>query len=745
MTTGRRGTGLAGPVLAQSEVRPAPVTDPGLREIIPSVSMTAAAVVAAFLGAVLAWRPPPAPSDKTTINGAYNVVPEHDVQIYLGVVAAFVVVMVVIAAIGRGTRRQQGPRAHVARRRAGLALAGSAGATLIGIACFTRAARRLPAGPRIRPWELAVFAVVVAGCLLGAWALSPRRPAGPRPAPAVHEAPARLRLHVADLLVPVVIVAFLYLPGWRRLAGNAFVGEQFLHIDYFAMAGAKAFKAGVALGTGMHVYYGVGWSLALAKMPVIGTLSYGHFIRLEVVYGCIYFMAVYALLRVLLGNWRWAATGVSLAILAQLFGSWDTSLILWRYPSATVLRWAFDVWFFLACLQYLRTRRPVWLVLGGVLVGLALLCVTDSGSYLALSAVFFWTCLWRLDPRPPALVRAGIQAGVAGLGVLLLGLQIASRWTAFSPAFREGWLENLRFTKAGATLQPLTGVVDRRLLLWFALMLSTYLVVVGYTAVRFLHGRLSDRVVLLGTVAFYGLFTILYFVGRSNVLNLFRPAVPFVIVAVGGAATLHDRLRGRTAAMAHGDRRGFAAVGRAPQVALVAALIAVALHPGVRAYPGLAKVAVSGEKNEGICLFHDPDDVCGIPGFGSDAVDELHAVADHLRALGSPTRSVAILDSIGPLLYGMADTRPWGRYVPTFPGLHFRTQVQTVVADLNDYPPELIVMRSPELRQSFYEDLWQAVRPSVERGFTLESRFRTFEIWQRRPIPPVGGKAGRNP
>lgn len=708
-----------------SEERPASETQPGAREIIPSVALAAAGSITAFLGAVLLWRPPPPPRDELTINGNTYVVPEHDVQLYLVICLAFLVFVFLVGHKGR-------PKAAPALP-AAVALAGAAGALLVAITCFTTAARRLPAGPRIRAWELAVFVAVTAVCGVGAWAMRPRRAEPEAPSGLADRAHAPLRWHLADVLVPVAVLAVLYVPGWRRLAGNAFAGEEFLHIDYFAMASARAFDAGVALGTTMHVYYGVGWALILSKLPLVGTLSYGEFVRLEVVYGCVYFVAVYALLRILVGNWRWAATGTALAVLVQLFAGYTTELVLWRFPSATVLRWAFDVWFFLACLQYLRTRRPAWLVAGGVLVGLALLCVTDSGSYLALSAVFFWACLWRLSPRPPALLRLGVQAGAAGLAVLFLGLQVASRWTAFSGAFWEGWLENLRMTGAGATLQPMTAMVDRRPLLWFALMVSTYLVVVGYTVTRFVGGRLSERTVLLGTVAVYGLFTMLYFVGRSNELNLFRPAVPFVIVAVGGAATL---LAGR---------RARPALTRLPAVALAFALIAVVLHPGVRVYPGLVHTAVAGAETDGICVFNDPDDICGVPVLATDYVIALHAVADRLRDLGSPSRSVAILDATGPLLYGMADTRPWGRYVPTFPGLHFWSQVETVVADLNDYPPELIVMRSPELRQSFHEDIWQAVRPSVERAFTLESRFGAFEIWQRTPIPPLGGKAGTNP
>ena len=720
----RRATGLTDPVVLPSEETLASETPTRAREIIPSVALAAAASITAFLGAVLVWRPPPPPRDQLTINGNTYVVPEHDVQLYLGICLAFAIVVFVIA-------RKGGAKAAPAA--GAVALAGAAGALLVAMACFTHAARRLPAGPRIRPWELAVLAAVTAACVVGAWATRPRRTAQEAPYGPVDGPALPLRWRLADLLVPVTIVAVLYVPGWRRLAGNAFAGEEFLHIDYFAMASARAFDAGVALGTTMHVYYGVGWALILSKLPLVGTLSYGEFIRLEVVYGCLYFVAVYALLRIFVGDWRWAAAGTALAVLAQLFAGYTTALVLWRFPSATVLRWAFDVGFFLAGLQYLRTRRPVWLVAGGVLVGLALLCVTDSGSYLALSAVFFWACLWRLSPRPPALLRVGVQAGVAGLAVLFLGLQVASRWTAFSGAFREGWLENLRLTGAGATLQPMTAIVDRTPLAWFTLMVATYLVVAGYTVVRLVHGHLNERTVLLGTVAVYGLFTMLYFVGRSNELNLFRPAVPFVIVVVGYAATVHA------------GRRAKPALARLPHVALAVALTAVVIHPGVRVYPGLVRTAVAGGETDGICVFNDPDDICGVPVLATDYVIALHAVADRLRALGSPSRSVAILDATGPLLYGMADTRPWGRYVPTFPGLHFWSQVETVVADLNDYPPELIVMRSPELRQSFHEDIWQAVRPSVERAFTLESRFGAFEIWQRTPIPPLGGKAGTNP
>jgi phytoene/squalene synthetase len=51
-------------------------------------------------------------------------------------------------------------------------------------------------------------------------------------------------------------------------------------------------------------------------------------------------------------------------------------------------------------------------------------------------------------------------------------------------------------------------------------------------------------------------------------------------------------------------------------------------------------------------------------------------------------------------------------------------------------------MRSRELRQPFYDDMWQAMRPTVEQGYTLDSRFGPLEVWQRRVAGVAGGGGG---
>ncbi len=725
-------------------------TEPDAWQFVAPACLVSAAAVAGFLGAVLAWPPPPAPSERLTVVGTVNVFPEHDVTLYLGVGVAFLALMAVLAAVGgRRARRGSGAPGHAALVRAAVALTAAVGATVVAVACFAHANNRLPAGPRIRLWELALFGAVVLTCMGGAWVLAPRRSSqrDPVPGDAAPGKDGRLRWQIADLVVPVLVVAVVYLPGWRQLAGNAFVGEEFLHIDYFAMGPAIAFEKGVALGSAFHPYYGVGWALALTKLPLVRTLSYGHFIHLEVIYGCIYFIGVYALLRVLTRSWQWATAGTALAILLQIFGSFGAGFFIWRFPSATVLRWAFDIWFFLVCLLYLRTRKEMWLVAGGVVVGLALMFQTETGLYLGLAAGFLWLCAWRMAPGAAGgaakrrLIRTGAVAVGLGVSVFGLGLGVASRWTFLSGSFWSGWLENLQLTQSGATLLPLTGVPGRKVLLFFALMTATYLAVAGYVVMRFVHRRLTPELVLLGTMAIYGFLTLLYFVGRSNPHNLFRPAVPFAIVLAGSGAVIQAHLRRGADSSRYPRRLANPVQWALPWLTLGAAVVMLVQHPGFRSYPNLLRTGLSGGGAEGRCLVGQPE-VCGLDAAQAAYGAQLEALAGHLRTFGPSTRQVAILDTMGPLVYNLADARPWGRYVPMFYGLFFKSMVQTVVDDLRSSPPDIVVMRSPEQRNPFLDDIWQAMRPTVEQAYVLDRTFGPFEVWERRVAGTPGGRVG---
>lgn len=726
---------------------PHPTVGPSALEVLPTVILAAAAAVVALLTTVRLWRPPPPPLAKLTIAGTVNVFPEHDVSLYLGFGLLCLAGLALLGVRGgRGGLGAPPPLAPVAR--AGAAVGGALAAVLVSVELFDRARYRLAAaGPRIYLWEVGLSLAIVAALVVAARALAPAWATAAPPAPAApSEAPLpRFRWRPADLIFPLAVVALVYLPNPQLIAGNAFSGEEFLHIDFFAMGPAVAFRKGLALGSGIHVYYGMGWALVLTKLPVMPVLSYGRFIRLEAIYGCIYFIAVYAFVRLFTRSWQWGVAATLLAILLQLFGSYSDAFVMWRFPSATVLRWMWDVWFFLACLLYLRTRRDLFLIAGGLVVGLALLFQTDTGMYLGLSAAFFWGCLWRLEPAAGRrLVRTGAAAAGTGLTALFLGLGVASRWTLLDRAFWDGWLENLRLTRAGATLLPLYGISGPRVLFFFALMMVVYLALAGHAVLGFVRRRLTGEAVLLGTIAVYGYFTLLYYVGRSNPHNLFRPAVPFAML-VACAPSLLRRSPGAAPATGRGSRVAGAAV---PWLAMATAVVMLMAHPGFHTYPSLLKTALVGSQPEGICVFGTAE-VCDVepadPDYsGPDLAaysEQLEQLAGHLHTLAGANRSVAIADSMGPLVYIMSDTKPWGRYIPMFTGLFMRSMVDDVVRDLRSSPPDIVVMRSRELRQPYYDDMWQALRPTVEQGYTLDSRFGPLEVWQKRVagIPSQGG------
>jgi hypothetical protein len=258
---------------------------------------------------------------------------------------------------------------------------------------------------------------------------------------------------------------------------------------------------------------------------------------------------------------------------------------------------------------------------------------------------------------------------------------------------------------------------------------------------------LTPEAVLLGTIGLYGFLTLLYYVGRSNPHNLFRPAVPFAILI----AALPTLLRSESRVPSSDGREARPASRAVPWLAMVTAGVMLVSHHGFYTYPSLLKTVLVGSEADGICVFGKAD-VCDIepadPEYaGPDLAaysKQLEDLAAHLRTVAGDGRPVAILDSMGPLVYVLADVKPWGRYIPTFPDLFLHSMVEKVVMDLQSAPPDIVVMRSRELRQPYYDDMWQAMRPTVEQGYTLDSRFGPLEVWQKRVAGGTSGRGGTN-
>ena len=428
-----------------------------------------------------------------------------------------------------------------------------------------------------------------------------------------------------DIGMAVLICAVVYVPNWRLLSGYAFSGEavEFHHWDFFAMGPALGYSHGAALGTDVFAQYGVGWPVLFTALSPRLPLGYGHMLHISVIYGCLYFMGVYVLLRLLLKHPVIAAAGVVLAMHFHLFEGQFVGLVAWILPSTTLLRAPLDVWFFIALLMHLRSRRAAWALVAAAAVGLALFFITDSGVFLGITFAFYWVVVSlaaRLAPSPEPVsgligfgrsyLKLVLGSFAVTLLVLMPGLALASRWTLGRKEFWTGWLETFLQLDSHVGLLPAATFPDGLSILFFIVILGVYLWTVGALFIRLLHREAPTGDIVPACVSFYGLMTLLQFVGRSHPFQLFHVAVPFTIMV----ALLSDR--------DYQSRSRDNAVYRfMPYGNLAALLIIMSANPNFRFYPNLFQTVAKfqsvtkASSTQGLCLFGAPPDACGPGGF----------------------------------------------------------------------------------------------------------------------------------
>ena len=135
----------------------------------------------------------------------------------------------------------------------------------------------------------------------------------------------RWRLRISKFLryaVPAFIILVVGVPPgtWRYLAGQIFLTDGCHHLNFFFMGPALSFAHGKAFGTEIYSQYGIGWPLLASALACsFSALTYGNLVGMEIVYGCVYYLALFFLLRSCFKQELWAAFGVILAIYWQIF------------------------------------------------------------------------------------------------------------------------------------------------------------------------------------------------------------------------------------------------------------------------------------------------------------------------------------------------------------------------------------------------------------------------------------------
>lgn len=737
-----------------------------LRFLLGPLVLVAATGVQFVLSAILLVDPVPQDTKALTNWGKIFYHPEREVDIYiLGVVASLALCLILAHIWGRTLRRRDsgaGNRPWRVALTVRLALAAVFTAWFLQLWFGARdvvAAAGVPGSGQRVSFLLLGLATLAAAAPFEML----RRPTQTKPfpddlpvdnaaaaLPAGIPSAARLRLSPPDLLVPAAIFVLVYVPAWQQLAGRFFLTDAFFHWDYYAMGPALALSQGQALGTDSYAMYGVGWPTLFGLLTPWLPLTYGRILQLSVLYGCIYFTGVYLLLRLLLRRPWMAAAGTGIAMLQIFLGM--QSAVVWVLPSLTVLRWAFDVWCFVALVQYRNNRRPVWAVVAGACVGLAMLFSLDTGIYLAAAVVFYLICGAWGDRDGAVQPRHAAALLLSALASLMAGLAVAARGTILSRDFWVGWLEPLQDYRGGFAQVPLV-LAGNGTVATFGILTVIYLAVAGSCLAKVLYRRARTLDLFTGTFAVYGLMSLIHFAGRSVEGTFYRLTLPLAFICILVAGHLYsqaevvcvERWRGRGRLVA----RMAASAGLVVllMLALFAAPSSLLLDP-VRAYPNLANRVVQGEEPRGLCLLEEPQDVCGLPLRLEPTVTGFQAIAARLEMLNLQGRSVAIIDESGPILYLASGQPPFGRYPRMFLNMYSVEKEKKVLDALTREAPDYVLTRAPventdpdyETWAFFgvgpradtpYPDTWADLLERVELDYVLEEQMPPFQLWAR--------------
>lgn len=735
-----------------------------LASLLGPLTLSASLGIQLVLAALLVVPPPEDPSELTAY-GRYLFIAERDVEIFLAsTVVAILAALVLVRAWSRALQTNPDVPDRALVRRLHFQAAAGAGGVVLALVWFIQARRFVEDGSGVPALYVAAMALLAGLTLATALLRVSGRSAGSgrsRVVNLLHAAgdpsPAAFRFSLLDVVFPLLLVALIYVPDWRQLSGRFFYEESLFHWDFFAMGPSLAYRHGRALGTDAYSMYGVGWPMVFAGLSRWVSLSYGRMIQIGTIYACVYLTGVYALLRLLVRRAALAALGTSF-ILLQFF-LWEGSAVIWRFPSLTVLRWAFDVWCFIAVVLHWRTGRRLWAVVAGAAVGMALLFSTDTGLYLSAALGFYWLCTLplRTDKRRHLVDVA--TSVLTAFAVLIAGLALASRGELLSSRFWTGWLEAILEFGGGFAQLPLSTGPNGVTVASFVLLLFCYLVLITWCLAKLLHDRGSHFEVFNGSLAVYGLLNLMHFVGRSGDYTTFRLWIPLALVLANLAGRLwdHAELHFTNRKLGVSRRRVLRALPFAGAAVVVGALAFIGpwrmLLLPVQDYPGLASRLVAGRQPDGLCVLLEPRDLCGLPAHQAATVNHVRAIIDRLDAIKAQGRTYAVVDETGSLFYLATDTPSFSRYPRIFIAMYTEEKVDEVRKSLEDQSPDFILTRplvadqgKPFYRRwrfaifgmapgSQHHETWEELNEVIRRDYVLETDMAPFELWERVDRP----------
>lgn len=354
-------------------------------------------------------------------------------------------------------------------------------------------------------------------------------------------------------LVIGVISIFLitFVPDIQRVLARMYVGEQFHHVDIFVMAAGWASSMGALMDVDQISQYGVGMPYVFAALSrLMGGFSYDNVFLIimwgNIIYFCILFLIAARVLRSSLLGFAF----ILVLLRVQLFhpGAYPFAL---TYPSATAIRYLFDIGVFWVLWQHLSVGGAWRLWLASVLCGCAMYYMDSTGIFLTAAFYFYMLLLighpqWRSQTLVQLKGWGGLLLVMAlpiALTTLFLFITVGNNlWTA---AFWGNFLETIDYFLSGIGTYPMNesfkyhnffagfiGFIIPIVYVWTTLSVGA----------RAMLGQISRRHLWIVVLCIYGLGINHYYIARSLQTSYYVTAWPLMVVCAYWLKMLITRL-----------------------------------------------------------------------------------------------------------------------------------------------------------------------------------------------------------
>ena len=458
---------------------------------------------------------------------------------------------------------------------------------------------------------------------------------------------------IGDAVFVFFIGLLIFVPDMTKVLARMFTRDEFYHVDSLLMAPGWAHLNGLVLNKDVTSQYSVLLPSIISHIAQwIGGFNYHNVVAILIAGTILYFIGLYFFLKRWLESALIAAFGVLLAIKLQMF-HWGVSPLIWQFPSATVIRYVFDILALWLVWQHCSSGKRGYLWGAAVVCGVAWAYMCDTGLYLTAAFYAYLVGDVFLSQPGKKLLRDFKSVGSL-IGLFLLPIFVGffvlfcfeGSWV-FTSQFRAnaGEFAGL-FLQGWGALPMYDGLKDRQ---FFAFIMG-FVIPLVYTATALMVGALcflrqiDRRNFFVVVICIYGLGLYHYFINRSAVSSYYVGGIPFVAVICywlkSVTATLGFRLQ--------------SFIRLAAFVVMVPALMTSYL---MTHYPNV--FGLSGNEWEEETLFYKQE-------------FNLSQDAQLIARLTKPDERVALISSFETAILMEAKRKPFYYYFPLVESIHMR-------------------------------------------------------------------------